>query len=521
MIIEFKQLMWGGLLLCLIGCTANPPTSTPAPIVSVATTSDPNPTAIILNTVVPIELQPAVVVATLPPSGANVPVLGEMQFFSNNNPTPSDEFIAPNEVFVQFEYANIPDGAALRRDWYFNNALFISREEPWDGDAFGRDGLRNDISIFDYESGLAFGVYQLDLFIDGVPQGNRTFVISPSAANTSPAPVIGQKFSNLSFKGLGSYSMEFGDRLERPTEMFAEWYYVDMTANDVVRRDWYFNDALFITKEEAWDLAAFGAEGYQKTVSIFDYETGLAEGIYRLELFVNGAFQVVQTVEVVPPYELAPLTDATSGKQLSSENINTISVVNPDGSVVTKSVSGRIHSADWFSGGDRLIFASTILVDPSAPFAAFAHLTELWLWDIPTDTLVQMGAREDRYHSPRVSPDGKHVAILSGSGYGDACSVDLRLIILQLDAAGGLTGNLVPSDFGLPNYDVEQVGVWTVNQDESYRQNLVQTSSDWIVSAGTWANDSMFRTNLGFSDCSDKGGLYEFNLNDFSSQKIQ
>ena len=500
---------------------ADNPTPTPVELAeskSTATELEPTATAIILNTIAPLPTSTPEA-TPLSPSDT-IPTIGAISFVDWTGAS-GTEFIAPNEVFIQFEYANVPDGAAFKRDWYFNDALFISREEGWNGEALGSNGNRGDISIFDFEDGLAPGRYRVELSLDGVLQQTAEFSIVASQIE-NPDPVQGQKFSNLSFKGIGPYSMEVGETMETPTELFAIWFYEDMSADDTVRRDWYYNDELFITREEAWDFGEYSSSGIVDDISIFDYETGLLPGDYRLELFVNDQFQVEQSVTIIHAYELAALAEPVSGRTVSSDNINTVTVTNPDGTIVQKAVAGRIHSTDWFPGGERLIFAATTLTDSTAPIPAFAHASELWLWDIASDQLIQLGASENRYHSPRVSPDGRRVAVLSGSGYGDAGVVDSVVVVFQFDESGDLLGTTAVTDLTVADFDLSESFPWTVNKDDTYRKNLVSNNFDWIVSPGIWVDDSTLRTNLGFpSVLFDQHGVYDLNFDDLTARKIE
>ncbi len=98
------------------------------------------------------------------------------------------------QIFAMWTYHNMQAGMLISREWYLDGELWIKREEPWDFDKYGAEGVIDDISIYDFDAGLPSGFYKLQLYIDGVEQvitdeASRSFTISKSAgqgAITSP-----------------------------------------------------------------------------------------------------------------------------------------------------------------------------------------------------------------------------------------------------------------------------------------------------------------------------------------------
>jgi hypothetical protein len=75
------------------------------------------------------------------------------------------------EVFAQWEYRNMREGVAVRREWIRDQEeIWLVREENWDFARYGADGTIADVSVFDREGGLDPGRYTLRLYIDGVAQ---------------------------------------------------------------------------------------------------------------------------------------------------------------------------------------------------------------------------------------------------------------------------------------------------------------------------------------------------------------
>lgn len=158
-----------GWLLAIIflisGCTFNvevltPGTPGPTPI---PTQSVPSPIATITvepfsPTHAPIELTPPALFY-----GAYVAL----------DPVGSSAISFPEgtkQVYAIMNYQNMTQGMVVRREWYLDGTLWLMREEPWDFTKYGSSGTIRDISIYDWDYGLPNGVYQLRVFVDGVPQ---------------------------------------------------------------------------------------------------------------------------------------------------------------------------------------------------------------------------------------------------------------------------------------------------------------------------------------------------------------
>jgi hypothetical protein len=73
-------------------------------------------------------------------------------------------------VYAILDYKNMRAGLKIRREWYWNNQLWLKREEVWDFAKYGAEGTIRDISIYDNETGLNSGAYRLEVYIDNIPQ---------------------------------------------------------------------------------------------------------------------------------------------------------------------------------------------------------------------------------------------------------------------------------------------------------------------------------------------------------------
>ncbi|MCI0553516.1 MAG: hypothetical protein L0287_21430, partial [Anaerolineae bacterium] len=100
-------------------------------------------------------------------------------------------------IYAVWDYQNMHEGLMIRRDWYFNDVLWITRDELWDFSKYGANGTIKDISVFDLDVGLGSGDYRLELYIDMQPQpvGNETwplFTISDGGSETRVTSPNGQ-----------------------------------------------------------------------------------------------------------------------------------------------------------------------------------------------------------------------------------------------------------------------------------------------------------------------------------------
>jgi hypothetical protein len=196
-------------------------------------------------------------------------------------------------VSVRWDFANIPIGAVMQRDWYFNGVRFRSLQEPWSA-YWGTSGRLTHIAIYDYEFGLASGNYQVIIFLRDNPSVEVSTKFTILAAGS---PSTGQpSFSNLTFStsGNGLATAIFPRGIQR---IYARWDFNNISPESRVRRRWYRNGALWIEREEAW---AYSASGTSRDISIYDLQNGLLPGDYYVEMslvgnpnvFVSGYFTI-------------------------------------------------------------------------------------------------------------------------------------------------------------------------------------------------------------------------------------
>jgi hypothetical protein len=219
-----------------------------------------------------------------------------------------------------------------------------------------------------------------------------------------------------------------------------------MRAGMVVKREWYLDGQLWLTREEAWDFAKYGAAGTIRDISIYDFNTGLPSGVYQLRLFVDNLPQPISITangqgQDWVNFEIQPLdgmfTAASSPDNLWGAYIYSQKrVVLRDINGTPKDVfSGReIPYLAWFADSKHFLFVDR---DSSGqqPGSPLGVRDDLYIADVPTGqaTLLYKGDSPFQgFDGPLPSFDGKYIAGLLGTGFGDACFVDSRLIFFEI-----------------------------------------------------------------------------------------
>lgn len=169
------------LLLIIIvfvsGCTLQVEVLTPeSPVMETTIPGSSQITATPVETITATAEQ----TATLPPPSTDPVFFNARLAGSPNDPNQTTSFPRGTKaVYGIWDYQNMRDGLMVKRVWYWNGQPWITREEPWDFKKYGANGTVRDISIYDEETGLNSGVYQLRLYIDDVLQPIGSEIYSP------------------------------------------------------------------------------------------------------------------------------------------------------------------------------------------------------------------------------------------------------------------------------------------------------------------------------------------------------
>lgn len=259
-------------------------------------------------------------------------------------------------------------------------------------------------------------------------------------------------------------------------EIFAVWEYSNMREGLTIRREWWLDGELWLEREEPWDFAKYGASGVVTDISIYDYDEGLPAGFYELDLYIDGQAQFLGVdnlalsfiIEEIDP--VGPITSPDGRLEANIEPPGTL-IVEEDGTPREVISTDEISSLAWFPDSQHIVYTyvDRSKQDNSAPFLM---RWELWVVDVTTGMANQLSVPDERLHDPAVSPDGRYVAALAGSGYGDACGVDLTLVFIELgdsfqriasfrlDAFADLTTPSGSDRYPLEQDDLPVPGIW-------------------------------------------------------------
>ena len=333
------------------------------------------------------------------------------------------------------------------------------------------------------------------------PTSTLISTVSPLFPSPTPFPT-GAQFFNARFTldpNTSLYQNIFPAKTKR---IYAVWEYRDMRDGMIVRRDWYHNDKLWISREEAWDYAKYGASGTMRDISVYELDAGLPFGLYRLEVYIDSQPQPIFGGVYWPTFTISPnefrmqATSPNGSWTALVHDPTLLSVIDPNGNVEEMYSGKEIASLVWFPDSQHILFVDR---DRSAQVIGTNRglRDELWILDLTnggTYLLYKSETALGVVGGLVISPDGRYVVGTEGSGDGDACFVSLQLIFLEI---GG---------------DFQNVTV--IRQEQFEGLPNVPDSTVYPVNAGTWQSSSQYAVPLKVTCVTDDSlaGLYLFDL---------
>ena len=217
----------------------------------------------------------------------------------------------------------------------------------------------------------------------------------------------------------------------------------------VVRREWYRKGELWLEREERWDFAKYGSEGTMFDISIFDFVDGLDPGWYELNLFVDG-------IRLIGSPSFHVTEWAYSAKAQASPDGNYLASVERPGTIFLQEWRGKrkelitfdeVADLAWFPGGEHLIVVTVNRYEQMNTSSMRVGF-EAWVVDIKTGERNMIASPFLNFRQGIPSPSGRHVAGISGTGWGDACLYDSFLMVLKLDRDHNHIATYGLEDFG-------------------------------------------------------------------------
>ncbi len=275
----------------------------------------------------------------------------------------------------------------------------------------------------------------------------------------------------------------------------------------IVRRDWYRNNVLWITREEPWDFSKYGANGTIKDISVYDTEGRLAPGEYHLELFIDSKPQPIGGGAVWPSFTISEdslLAQAVSPNGLWTalvKNPSKLIVLDPDRNPRQLFWGKEIFNLAWLPDSKHLLFVDRDRSQQGG-IALMGVLDDLWIVNVATGETTSL-SRENPplLQQLVVSSDGRYIAAVEGTGYGDACGMDLKVVIFELS-----------DDFKhvTPHVQDDFAGIPTSADTAAYPANV-----------GAWLDNTHFQVPLDFTCTTDTNlkGIYIFDMSNLSVKK--
>lgn len=302
-----------------------------------------------------------------------------------------------------------------------------------------------------------------------------------------------------------TYRVIFPARVRR---VHAMWDYANMRSGLTIHREWYQDGKLWSQLDEPWDFAKYGTNGTVDDTFIYDFDAGLAPGNYELRVFINHQPQFGQesdkhnftvdknwSLEIASPNGLLTAIIAEPDKLKLREANNTVWEL-----IKTH----EIEDLAWLPDSKHIVYADTEW--PQRENCDNHNIQHtLWMVDAATSQQFQIGSSAENLHSPLVSPDGKYIAAISGTGFGDACGIDLKLAWVEFDSSFQQIHSFHLQDFaGIPVVANNPMifpashGVW---KDATH----FEIGLDWIVCGETIHNPR---------------GIYSFDLESKQATRI-
>ena len=289
--------------------------------------------------------------------------------------------------------------------------------------------------------------------------------------------------------------------------VYAVWDYQNMREGLMVRRDWYRDNVLWITREEPWDFSKYGADGTIRDISVYDTEGSLAAGEYRLELYIDSKPQPIGGGIVWPAFTIS---DGSSLEQVSSpdglwtalvRNPNKLMVIDPDRNARQLFWGEEVFNLAWLPDNRHLLFVDRDRSQQGG-VALMGVLDDLWIVNVVTgETRALARGTTPLLQQLVISPDGHYIAAVEGSGFGDACIVDSKVVIFELSE------------------DLRQVT--RHGQDDFTGIPAGTDMSVFPIHMGQWLDNTRFGISLDFTCTTDTSlkGIYVFDLSDLSVEK--
>ena len=296
-------------------------------------------------------------------------------------------------------------------------------------------------------------------------------------------------------------------------QIFAIWDYANMKQGNIVRREWYKDAKLFLVQEDRWDFSRYGAQGTIADITIHDFEKGLEKGLFSLRLFINGQEQTLNTLKDQSSFRII---DVNFSPPLKSPDGNLFALVPDPRSLVIQQENGQqnrvfigqeIAGLAWFPDNQNIIVSNRDRTKQDISGTAEGIQDELWIIDTNSGLRVRIATPEENLHMPLISPEGRYVAAISGTGRLNACESDLSVVLIELDQ------------------DLTRVGIHHLNEFSGfpdYEFSPIPINHPAAPMPGVWQEQNRLSVALKYPCSSGEAdGVYLFNLDTWQVDRLR
>lgn len=299
-------------------------------------------------------------------------------------------------------------------------------------------------------------------------------------------------------------------RIAFPTgtkQVFATWHYQNMHVGLTIKREWSLNGEPWLVREEPWNFEKYGAAGVMPDISIYDFDAGLPEGLYQLKVYINNVVQPIgintpggpETFMIFEILREEVTTDVLAPNSQWSASVsfgNRLVIRDAMGAPTEIFVGREITYVAWLPDSQHVLFVERDRSGQVANLLVGVH-DELWIADVLSREVVSLYKSETTLGSTGglyPSPNGKYIAGIAGSGFGDACFLDSQVIFFEMTD--------------------DYKSVMVIKQEQF---SGIPRGADKIVypvAVGTWESNMQYRVPLNGTCGTDPSlmGLYLFDL---------
>lgn len=302
-------------------------------------------------------------------------------------------------------------------------------------------------------------------------------------------------------------------------EVFGVLSYHNMRDGLTVRGEWSLDGGVLMAQEEIWDSAQYGSDGLFTKFSIYDFERSLEPGRYQFRLYIEGREQPLGQSEAYS----AAFFDIAAPLGISpqvSPDLSRTAIVEPPGTLIIQDAASQdqlsifnvaeISSLVWYPDGKFILYSIRDRSIQQSAYESIGYVDQLWVVNLETGESYPW---EDQYgqatgfnlHDPSISPDGRYLAVIEGSGWVDACQVARKLWVKEIK----ISGNRLNEVFSYYQLDFDIVPY--LEAGEMYIERIIG-----------WDSPTLLKVELRWACTGENhGGIYRLDMSTLTAEELR